>query len=235
MIDSCINVPKIPTGCRAIDVALEGGISPSSVTMIYGEPKVGKTLLAMQCAASCAAQGFKTLFVDCDGSFSSERLAQIVTSSFKEIAELIILMRPTDFREQIWLVDHLTDYMTGNFALVVFDAMTSLYRAKVAEFPERKFELNRELNRQLAYLAQVAKTQRLAILVTSQVRTAFGERGTSIEPVATRVIEFWADTILAVKPTENTRIMKAILEKNRKSPPISCFLRLDEKGMHQTD
>ncbi len=227
-------VQKIPTGCRTIDKVLEGGIPFESVSLIYGEAETGKTTLAIQCAINCAAQGYKTLFVDCDGTFSTRRLSQIASDRFKEIAELIILMKPNNFREQTLVIDQLTDYITKNFGLVIIDTITTLYRAEIAEFPEKAFELNRELNRQMALLAQIAKTRKIAVLMTSQVRSVFNEAHVSIEPVATRVIKFWADTIIAMKPTENLGIIKAILEKNpKKSQPLACHLKIGETGIHE--
>jgi len=227
-------VLKIPIGCGAIDKALEGGIQSKSVNLIYGDAETGKTTLAMQCAVNCARQSYKTLFLDCDGTFYAQRLSQISSKSFKEIAELIILMRPNNFREQALVIDRLTDYVTKNFGLLVVDTITSLYRAKIAESPEKTFELNRELNRQMALLAQIAKTQKIAVLITSQVRSVFDEASVSIEPVATRVLKFWADTIIAVKPTENPRIIKAVLEKNpKKISSLTCHLKIEETGIHE--
>jgi DNA repair protein RadB len=225
---------KIPTDCEAIDKILEGGMPLESVSLVYGEAETGKTTLAIQCAVNCARQGCKTLFVDCDGTFSARRLSQIAIRDFKDIAGLIILMKPDNFGEQAIVIDRLTDYVTKSFGLVVIDTVTSLYRAEIAERPEKTFELNRELNRQMACLAQIARTQKIAVLVTSQVRSVFSETYVSIEPVATRVLKFWADTIIAMKPTENPQIIKAILEKSsKKVPPLTCHLKIEETGIHE--
>ncbi len=231
----CVTVlQKIPTGCEAVDKILGGGFPLGSVSLIYGEAETGKTTLAMQCAVNCARQGYKTLFVDCDGTFSARRLSQIASGDFKDIAELTILMRPNNFSEQALVIDRLTDYITKSFRLLVVDTITSLYRAEVAEHPEETFQLNRELNRQIACLAQVSKTQKIAVLLISQVRSVFNEAYISIEPVGTRVLKFWADTIIVMKPTENPRIIKAILEKSPKRARHSfCHLRIEEKGMHE--
>ncbi|MGQ9551002.1 MAG: ATPase domain-containing protein [Candidatus Bathycorpusculaceae bacterium] len=227
-----ILVNNIPTGCSFIDRVLGGGISHESVCLVYGEPETGKTTLATQCAVNCAMQGYKTLFVDCDGTFSAVRLSQIASGKFKEVAELIILVRPNDFREQTALIDHLGEYVSKNFGLIVFDTFTSLYRLKVAESSERTFGLNRELNRQMALLAQIAKTQKIAVLITSQVRSVFNEAHVSVEPVATRVLKFWADTIIAMKPTENAQVIKVVLEKVlRKGQPLTCNLKIEESGI----
>ncbi|MEM2104914.1 MAG: ATPase domain-containing protein [Candidatus Bathyarchaeia archaeon] len=223
---------KIPTGCKAIDNALEGGIPTKGLTLVYGEAETGKTTLAMQTVVNCAIRGYKTLFVDCDDTFSSRRLSQIAAGRLNEIAELIILMKPHSFQEQTFVVDHLNEYVTTRFGLVVIDTVTSLYSARIAENPQKTFELNRELNRQMGLLAQLARTNRIAILVTSQVRSAFEEGYVSVEPVATRVLKFWAETIIAMKPTENPRTIKATIEKGAKTQQQHiCLLQIRESGI----
>lgn len=230
----CVNMLKIPTGCDSIDKILIGGISSESVTLIYGEAETGKTTLATQCTVNCARRGYKTLFVDCDGTFHASRLLQIASGQFEEIGELIILMKPNDFREQTTIIDNLPDYVAKNLGLIVIDTVTSLYRVQIAESPDKTFNLNRELNRQIASLAQIAKTQKFAVLLTSQVRTAFNDARVSIEPVATRVLKFWADTIIEMKPTENSSIIRVILEKSpRKAHPLTYYLKIEEKGIHE--
>ena len=200
--------------------------------MIYGEPETGKTTLAIQCAANCALQGLKTLFVDCDNTFATERLSQISQEKFNDVAELIILMKPKDFAEQTVILDHLPDYIAKNFGLVVIDTFNSLYRAKVSETTAKPSAVNRELNRQMALLAQTAKTMHIPIIVTSQVRAVFNDTYISVAPVATRVLQFWADTTIALKPTENPTIIKAVLEKNRNPQEATCQLRITQTGIH---
>lgn len=205
-----------------------------SVSLIYGEAETGKSAFAMQCAVNCALQGSKTLFIDCDGTFSAKRLNQISRGKFDEIAELIVLLKPSSFREQTIVVDQLPNFIVKNVGLVVFDTITSLYRADVSESPEKAFSLNRELNRQVASLAQIAKTQKVAVVLVSQVHTVFKEEYVSIEPVATRVLKFWAETILNMKPTESPTIIKAILEKIATgSHPVTCHLKIGESGISE--
>ncbi len=229
----CVNViKKILTGCGCIDSKLGGGISPESVTLIYGEPETGKSTLAMQCAVNCAMQNYKTLFVDCDNTFSPKRLSQVASGKFEEIADLIILIRPNDFREQTAVIDSISEYTAKNFGLVVIDTLTSLYRLKVAETSGKAFGPNRELNRQMAILAQTAKTQKMPVVITSQVRSVFNDSYDSVAPVATRVLKFWADAIIAMKPTENPQTIKAVLEKtHEKAQEATCHLRINETGI----
>ncbi|MEM3703543.1 MAG: AAA family ATPase [Candidatus Bathyarchaeia archaeon] len=223
---------KIPTGCKILDEALEGGFAIGEVSLIYGEAETAKTTLAIQCAVSCARQGCKTFYMDCDGTFSGRRLSQIASKETDKVAEFIVLARPNSFKEQALIIDQLANYITKGFGLVVVDTLTFLYRVEVAENPDNTFNLNRELNRQMALLAQIAKTQKVAVLVISQVRSIFDETFVDVEPVATRVLKFWANTLVAMKPTENPKVVKVTIEKKEKmTKTFSCYAEISEKGL----
>jgi RecA/RadA recombinase len=227
----------IQTGCKCIDTSIDGGISPETVTLIYGEPETGKTTLAMQCAFYCAIQNLKVLFIDCDNSFYAKRLAQISKDQFDEVAERIILVKPKNFREQTALIDQINEYATTNVGLIIIDTFTSLYGAKVSEASAKSktFGVNRELNRQLAILAQTTKIKKIPVIITSQVRSVFNDQSTSVRPVATRVLKFWADTIITLKPTNNPQIIKAVLEKAREiDEEVTCYVQIGEAGIQDT-
>jgi meiotic recombination protein DMC1 len=226
----------ISSGSKCVDGNIGGGISPESVTLIYGEPETGKTTLAMQCAVSCAVLNGKVLFVDCDNTFSTKRLSQISGGKFDRVSARIVLVKPKDFREQAALIDHIQDYTEKNFGLIIVDTLTSLYGAEVAEYSGKAFSVNRELNRQLAILAQTAKIRKIPVIITSQVRSVIDDSNISVRPVANRVLKFWADTIVALKPTENPQTIKAVVEKTReKSREVNCYVQIVESGIKDTE
>ncbi|XHH07881.1 MAG: ATPase domain-containing protein [Candidatus Bathyarchaeia archaeon] len=230
-------IKKILTGIGCIDNTLDGGISPQTITLIYGEPETGKSTLATQCAFNCAMQDLKTLYVDCDNTFSSKRLSQIAAGKFDEIADKIILIKPLDFKEQTAVMDRIGDYVTKNFGLIVVDTMNSLYGAKVADASSKTkaLSVNRELNRQMAILAQTAKIQKIPIIITSQVRSMFSDPSGSVKPAANRVLTFWADNIIALKPTE-TKIVKVTVERNHaKTVHVTCYVQIGERGISEAE
>jgi len=227
---------KVSTGCKCVDNKIGGGISPESVTLVYGEPETGKTTLAIQCAVNCALQNYKTLFVDCDNTFSTKRLSQLSADKFDRVAEQIILVKPKDFREQTAVVDYIQDYTEKNFGLIIIDTLTSLYGAEAAEYSGKAFSVNRELNRQLAILAQTAKIRKIPVVITSQVRSVFDDPNISVAPVANRVLKFWADTIIAMKPTDYPQTIKAVVEKTRESSQeANCYVQIVESGIQDTE
>jgi len=221
----------VPTGCGSLDELLGGGLPTDGVSLVYGEAETGKTSLAIQCAVNCARMGYKSIFIDSDGTFSSKRLSQIAYYDYENISPSMILMKPTTFQEQVMAIDHLDEYMTKKFGLVVVDTITSLYRVELGG-PKEIFALNRELNRQVAFLTQIVKTRKMAALITSQVRSIFLEEHVDMEPVATRVLKFWSDVVLNLKHTGQTRVIKVLLEKHpKRTRPTSCYVKIERTGI----
>jgi DNA repair protein RadB len=210
---------------------LEGGLALGDVTLVYGEAETGKTSLAIQCAVNTARIGYKAIFVDSDDTFSPVRLSQIANKDTDEVAPSITLVKPTTFQEQASAIDRLDEYLTKAVGLVIVDTVTALYRIELGE-PKKTFTLNRELGRQVACLAQIAKTRKVAVLINSQVRNVFLEGVVTMEPVATRVLKFWADVVLNLKHTGQSRVMKAVLEKHpERKRTISCYFKIEKTGI----
>jgi len=219
----------IPTGSSRLDRALDGGLPPSGITLVYGEAETGKTTLAIQFAVNAARTGCKTLFVDSEGVFAPERLSHIASQDFGEVSESIVFVRPSSFDEQGIVIDSIDRYVGKGFGLVVVDTVTSLYRSELTGKKET-FKLNRELNRQAATLAQLAKTLHVAVLVLSQVRSALGLGEGDVEPVATRVLKFWSDAVIRLSRTDRLNIIKAAVEKTGGKDADITFYLVVEKG-----
>ena len=115
---------------------------------------------------------------------------------------------------------------------MAIDTVTSLYRAEFERSKEKTFKMNRELGRQLALLAQIVKTRKIAALITSQVRNVFLEGFVTTEPVGTRVLKFWSDSVLGLRPADHRNTIKAVLEKHaQRSGPVNCYFSIEENGI----
>lgn len=223
----------IPTGCGSLDEQLGGGLLAGRMLLVYGEPETGKSTLALQCGVNCAKMDYKTIFIDCENIFLPRRMAQIASENLEALASQIILMRPENFEQQTVVIDRLGDYISEKVGLIVIDTITSLYRENLVDDMKRTFTLNRELNRQMACLAQITRTQKVASLVTSQVRSMVFEEQELVQPVATRVLKFWADITINLKPTAQARVIKATVETHTDKKPIKpVFLKIEETGLH---
>jgi len=223
---------KVSTGCSSLDRLLKGGLPSDSVSLVYGEAETGKSSLAIQCAVNCTRAGLKAIFIDSDGTFSSRRLSQIAYHDYEKISPLIILIKPTTFQEQVHALDHLENYITRKVGLLVVDTITSLYRVELAS-QKQTFALNRQLNRQIAYLAEITTSHKIATLITSQVRSVLDRDQVVVEPVATRVLKFWSGIVLNLKTTGQIRVLKAVLEKHPvQKRRTSCYLTINKTGIH---
>ncbi|MEM2111110.1 MAG: ATPase domain-containing protein [Candidatus Bathyarchaeia archaeon] len=224
----------IPTGCLFLDRALGGGLPPNEIALIYGEAETGKTSLAMQCAINAGRMGYKTLFVDSDGSLSPERLSQIASKDFARVSELIILVKPLSFDDQAAVVDNLEKYVGKKFGLIIFDTITSLYRSELdLDNKKETFRLNRELNRQVATLAQLAKSLEISILLTSQVSGVFEFGEADVKPVAKRVLKYWSNAVISLARMGQRNMVKATVEKSGgKEKKLTFYLIIEKDGVH---
>src|SRR5579863_6611919 len=61
------------TGLAELDRVLGGGLAPGSVTLLGGEPGIGKSTLALQALAAIAGEGWPCLLVSAEESASQVR------------------------------------------------------------------------------------------------------------------------------------------------------------------
>jgi DNA repair protein RadB len=219
------------TGCAALDRLLHGGMECGEITLLYGEAATGKTTAAIQTAISVTRKGMKVIFVDSDNSFTQQRFHQIAGVDAKSLSELIMLFFPDSFEKQRMLVESLGNYATPSLGLVVIDSMSTLYRAAFSK-TESIFTLNRDLTRQLAYLADLTLSKRIACLITSQVHARLKPIGAQIEPVARRALFHFSRTIVRVRNTSDPIVKEFALERLRGADTVEgrCFLTLTERG-----
>ncbi len=77
----------VPTGLTEVDRVLGGGLVPGSVTLLGGEPGVGKSTLLLQLLGRVAANGARTLLVSAEESahqvrLRAERLEAVTSNSW---------------------------------------------------------------------------------------------------------------------------------------------------------
>lgn len=219
----------MPTGCGVLDEILGGGLPVGALTLIYGEAATGKTTLAMQTSLECARRGFKVVYVDADQSFSHQRFVQMSGFDDLQSSQRIAIFFPESFSEQTQLIEGLGSLVTQSHKLIVLDSVTNLYRA--ARGREEVFALNRELNRQLAYLADLALSHHLAVIVTGQVHARPGAEEFRLEPVAKRALFHWPKLILNIKPTARSSVKEVIIERNGQGKDLPpCIVTITDKG-----
>ena len=201
---------RIPTGIPSLDNLLGGGFHSHAINLIYGEATTGKTTLSLTTVFHHLSQSrtAKAVYLDIDNKLNVARLEQIAESQGSNLLPRLQLFTPENYRNQGKALEQLPELVEGD--LLVVDSITGLYRGET-EDSEKTFQVNKELNRQLGYLTEIAKTTGSTTLLTGQVRSILDTN--EIEPVAQRLLRYWSETILRLEKTMDPADRHAILEK----------------------
>jgi len=62
---------RIPTQCRAVDELLDGGLATGTITQIFGEKALGKSIFSHQAACSTVVGGHSAVILDTEQSYGS--------------------------------------------------------------------------------------------------------------------------------------------------------------------
>lgn len=221
----------IPSRCEPLDRLLGGGFTVGDLAVIYGEAGTGKTTLVIQTAVEAARRGSKVLYIDADHSFTHQRFMQLAGEDADAVSKRILLFFPETFSAQSNLIENIENYVTASTRLMVVDTVTSLYRVSLGS-AERTFSLNRELNRQLAYLSEVALRRKLVTLLTSQVHARMDFPFGRIEPVARRTLAHWPKTIIRLRNTPDRSRKEIVIERRRgrQTGSLKCLAALTSRG-----
>jgi DNA repair protein RadB len=235
-------VDKISAGSFDLNKWLYGGYEKDVITMIAGPPGCGKTNFAILAACSQAKKGNKVIFVDTEGGFSVDRVKQIVGDNYKSILENIFLLEPISFEEQKeCFIKLLNKIKKEHVGLVVVDGMAMLYRLELGDAIKSKEDLkikavNRDIARHMRIFAEIARRQKIPIIITNQVYSDFvaeedwrkGIRGAT-NIVGGDLFKYWSKCIIELKKERNN--MKAILLKHRSLPQKEMSFVIKDKGV----
>src|SRR3989344_9675203 len=99
------------------------------LTVVYGGPATGKTLLCLTAVAQVVKQGKKVIFIDTEKGFFIERFQQVLGSTDSNYLGQVIVLRPTSFKgehEMIMKLDALLQQ--PKIGLIVVDTLSYFYR-----------------------------------------------------------------------------------------------------------
>ena len=167
----------VSTGLPELDRVLGGGLVPGSVTVVGGEPGIGKSALLLQVAAARARAGAPVLYVS-----GEESGAQV-----RDRAGRLGAMEPA-----LWLLSetHVSVVVSAieelSPALVVVDSIQTLVDPDVASSPGSVTQVRDTAHR----LVQEAKQRDVAVVLIGHVT----KDGALAGP---RVLEHVVDTVLS--------------------------------------
>jgi RecA/RadA recombinase len=224
---------SIPTGCKALDRLLGGGLLSSHVTLVYGERSSGKTQLCHQVVAHYLASNPQALavYVDVDLTFSPERVASIAkrygVSSPREVLSRILCYRPRAFEEQDRVLDLLDEaYERSPHGLVVVDYLSPLARG---EYGAAVVEMTRALSSHVRRLQEYAIKRNVVVVVTDNVRLVKAREREFLLPVSSQALELSITRLRLVRGPGNLRLCR--LEASPMLPEGEAAFLIKEEGL----
>lgn len=233
-------VLTFPTGCKALDSLIGGGVRTRVITEFAGEYGAGKTetLLTLLVEALAWNPEASAIFFDSEESFSELRVTQIAKSRGYDPDDIlkrvihIPIWHTQHFQEAVKQADTLIK--NQNVRILMVDSIIAPFRA---EYVGREVLWYRQqlLNQMLRQLLNYAKAFNLAVVVTNQVVASpqvvyTGDFVAQNPPTGGHILGHNAETRLYLrKATGNKRI--ATLIDSSWLPPGECVFQITEKGI----
>ncbi|WP_034448219.1 DNA repair protein RadA [Butyrivibrio sp. AE2032] len=202
------------TGMASLDRLFGGGVTEGSVTLVAGEPGIGKSTILMQLADAYQADG-EVLYIS-----GEESPAQIgMRASRLKIKRDILICGETRFEaiaEQIKM---------HKPCLAIVDSIQTLYSEQVAGTPGGVAQI-REV---AAGLIRIAKTNNITVIMVGHI----AKDGSIAGP---KTIEHMVDTVLSFEgdTTGGYRIIRSAKNRFGRSNEIS-FFEMGETGLIPVD
>ncbi|TMM14343.1 MAG: DNA repair protein RadA [Actinobacteria bacterium] len=196
-VDTAAAAPRA-TGLAELDRVMTGGLVPGSVTLVGGEPGIGKSTLLLQAVATMAATGIRALLV------SAEESAQQVRLRAERLGALL---------PGLWL---LSDTSLPNVLRAIADL-----EPDVVVVDSIQTVLDPELGSTAGTVTQVREcaSQLLSVAKTSAVATVLVGHVTKDGTLAgPRVLEHVVDTVLSFEGERHHALRLLRATKHRFGP-----------------
>jgi DNA repair protein RadA/Sms len=203
---------RLITGISELDRVLGGGIFPSSVALIAGDPGIGKSTLLLQMTGALIKQNEKVLYISAEESFW--QIKNRASRLKMEDSNLSVLIETE-------LNNILSQIQSLQPAIVVIDSIQAIYSEEIAGAPGNASQI-RECSSQLL---RKAKEDGWSLFLVGHITKEGGIAGPKmLEHMVDVVIYFEGDSL------NQFRILRSL--KNRFGPinEIGLFL-MDEKGL----
>ncbi len=221
-----MKVERLELGCKNLDDLLGGGVEKGVITNFYGEAGSGKSNIALMATVRVAEKNKKVIFIDTEGSYSVERIAQI-SRNFEKVNKNTIILEPKDFEEQQKIIESLNKKVDKETGLIVLDSLVALYR--IALTSDKYEDVNRKLAAQLSELSKIARQYNIPIIITTQVYSDIN--GGGIEIVSKDVAKYWSKCLVLLEK-EKKNLRKAKITKHRSRPEgLETYFLITEKGL----
>jgi DNA repair protein RadA/Sms len=216
-----LDVPRIPSGIDEFDRVLGGGIVPGSVTLLGGDPGIGKSTLLLQAAAALAGRGRRVLYATSEESAAQVKLRADRLDGSADAARganLLLLAEPN-------LAVIAEEARRTRPDLLVLDSIQLTFRGDV-DAPPGSLQ---QLRRCCLDLVSIAKTSGTAVAMVGHVT----KEGDLAGP---KLLEHLVDVVLAFEGDRHHayRVVRAVKNRFGSTQEVGLF-EMTSAGLAQVE
>jgi DNA repair protein RadA/Sms len=201
--------PRLSTGMEECDRVLGGGVVPGSLTLVGGDPGIGKSTLMLQVSHVLAQGSGPVLYVSGEESFEQTRLRAARLGTLHDDLFLLPETEVSVIRKHI---------ASGTYRLVVVDSIQSVYSSELSAVPGSVGQVRECANEFL----RLAKGCDIPIFLVGHVT----KEGTIAGP---RLLEHLVDTVLYFEGEgkQALRILRSVKNRFGSTNEIGVFEMTD--------
>lgn len=203
---------KLRTGINELDRVLGGGIVAGSLTLVGGDPGIGKSTLLLQTCRNLAGESKKVLYISGEESLKQIKLR---ANRIGEFTEHLLLLCETNLE----IIEEVI--RRENPSVVVIDSIQTMYNENVSAAPGSVSQVRESTG----VLLQLAKGMGVSIFIVGHVT----KEGTVAGP---RVLEHMVDTVLYFEGDRHAsyRILRGVKNRFGSTNEIGVF-EMREEGL----
>ena len=196
---------RVQIGIEELDRVLGGGIVPGSLTLVGGDPGIGKSTLLLQVCQKLSSQGRKVLYVS-----GEESLKQIKIRALRigEFTDSLLLFCETN----LGIIEETIRKVSPE--VVIIDSIQTMYNENVGAAPGSVSQVRESTG----VFLQLAKGLGVSIFIVGHVT----KEGTVAGP---RVLEHMVDTVLYFEGDRHAsyRILRGVKNRFGSTNEIGVF------------
>ena len=197
---------RIDTGISELNRVLGGGLVPGSLTLISGEPGIGKSTIIMQAAANIAASKGRVLYVS--GEESEEQIKMRADRICKDMSENLYILAETNMENIAVQAEHLKPQF------VIIDSIQTMYTEDLDSAPGSVSQVRACGNE----LMRIGKMKNVPIFIVAHVTKSGDLAGP-------KIVEHLVDCVLNFSGERNQelRILRAFKNRFGTTSEIGAF------------
>lgn len=196
---------RIPTGIGELDRVLGGGIVNGSLTLVGGDPGIGKSTLLLQMCRNLSFSGKKLLYVSGEESLRQIKMRALRIGDFTDSMELYCETNLTQIEAVI---------KARSPQVVIIDSIQTMYNEEVNAAPGSVSQVRESTG----VLLRLAKGLGISVFIVGHVT----KEGTVAGP---RVLEHMVDTVLYFEGDRHAsyRILRGVKNRFGSTNEIGVF------------